>query len=113
MLTAYQRLMSMGYLTAGLINACIWLALFFFIDHSAEITILHYNIYFGPDGFGEWYRLLWLPGIGLGILIMNLALTPWLWRIDRFLSNVLAGGTIFSQLVLLCAAILLIQMNRV
>lgn len=112
-MTAYQRLVVTAYSIVILMNAAMWLAILVFIDRTQLITILHYNIYFGPDGFGSWYDLMILPGIGLVIALINFIMTTWLWRRDRFLAYVSTVGAVVTQVVLAIATALMILINRV
>ncbi|MBU4315416.1 hypothetical protein KJ673_03350 [Patescibacteria group bacterium] len=47
---------------------------------------LHYNIHFGVDLFGAWWRVLMPSMVGLAILIINSVLAVIYWRADRMLS---------------------------
>lgn len=110
-MTSFQRLFSIGLSGTLLCNAASWL-LVFLIDRSQPTVILHYNIYFGPDGFGSWPQLLFIPGIGLSIAALNFSLAGWLWWRDRFLSYVLAVLAGFVQIVLVVAMALIINANQ-
>jgi hypothetical protein len=111
-MTAYQRLVVIAYSIVLLANAATWLGILTLLDHSQVITILHYNIYFGPDGFGNWYELLWLPGIALGVAVLDFCLTTWLWRRDRFLATVATAGAVGTQVVTTVAVVLILMINR-
>lgn len=110
-MTSYQRLLLSGCLVVALLNAITWLIAILWFDHSATTVILHYNIYFGPDGFGSWYNLLTLPMLGTVIGGLDLALAVWLWSRDRFLSYVATVTAALVQAILLTAISLLIQLN--
>ncbi len=112
-MTTYQRLVTIAYSLVILVNAAMWLSIFVFLDRTQVITILHYNIYFGPDTFGNWYDLMILPGIGLAVAILDFALTSWVWKRDRYLAYVATVGAVATQLVLMVALILMILTNRV
>lgn len=111
-MTAYQRLVAIAYSLVILMNAAMWLSLLLLLDRTQVITILHYNIYFGPDTFGHWYELMILPGVGLAVAVIDFALTTWMWRRDRFLAYVATAGAVATQIVLLISVILMILTNR-
>lgn len=104
--------MTVGLSTAALCNAAIWLMIFFLVDRSVPTVILHYNIFFGPDGFGTWPELLVLPGIGAAVIALNYGAAAWLWQRDRFLTYVAASLALFVQAVLITATALVIAVNR-
>lgn len=112
-MTVYQRLVVTAYSIVFFANAAMWLGLMLLLDRTQSITILHYNIYFGPDVFGSWYELLILPVIGVVVAIIDFTLMAWLWRRDRFLSYVATAGAIAMQFILLVSTALMITINRV
>lgn len=110
-MTSYQRLFLSSGSVAGLLNVVSWLLAVLWFDRTTPTIILHYNIYFGPDGFGSWFDLLTIPGIGTIMIIVNIGLAIWLWRRDRFLSYVVMMAAVIVQAILLVAMALLIQLN--
>ena len=110
-MTSYQRLFLSSGSAAGLLNVASWILAGSWFDRTAPTVILHYNIYFGPDGFGSWFNLLTIPGIGTVMIILNIGLAIWLWRRDRFLSYVIMMTAVIVQVILLVAMALLIQVN--
>lgn len=111
-MTSFQRLLVVGLSLTLLVNAATWLLIFLLIDRSTPIVILHYNIFFGPDGFGTWSDLLILPGIGAVVAALNYGAAGWLWRQDRFLTYVAASLALFVQIILIVATALVIAVNR-
>ncbi|MBI4407833.1 MAG: hypothetical protein HY565_05050 [Candidatus Kerfeldbacteria bacterium] len=110
-MTSYQRLLLSGGSVAGLLNVASWLLAVLWFDRTAPTVILHYNIYFGPDGFGSWLDLLTMPGIGTVMIVINSGLAMWLWQRDRFLSYVMMITAVIVQAVILVAMLLLIKVN--
>ena len=72
---------------------------------------LHYNIYLGVDRFGDWKELFVLPGLGLGILFLNLVLQTFSFRHERLLAMLFGISTVFLELILLCAMGLIVLLN--
>ncbi len=111
-MTSFQRLLTVGLSLTLLCNAAIWLLIFFLVDRSTPTVITHYNIFFGPDGFGSWTDLLILPAIGGSVAALNYGVAGWLWRQDRFLTYVAASLALFVQIILVVATSLVIAVNR-
>ncbi|EKD76388.1 MAG: hypothetical protein ACD_43C00129G0001, partial [uncultured bacterium] len=90
-----------------------WLLTILYIPRIGDsILILHYNIYLGPDVFGNWYELLMLPGLGFVVTLINLGLGFWLLRRELFLAKLIAITSIPVQLVLGSALWLILSINR-
>ena len=47
---------------------------------------LHYNIHFGVDLFGAWWRVFMPSMVGLAILIVNFVLSAVYWKTRKMLS---------------------------
>ena len=72
---------------------------------------LHYNIYFGIDQFGPWYYVFFVPSLGLVLLIINLIFEVVFFRREEILSYFFAFATLFAELVLLVAVVLIVLLN--
>jgi len=72
---------------------------------------LHYNIYWGIDLFGQWYQSLILPILGLAILVINFILAIFLYSQKIMASYFFTISSVFVQLFLLIASILIILIN--
>lgn len=95
----------------ALLNAGSWALLYFTIHAQEDPIFLHYNIYFGVDLIGQWYRLYLMPLIGLAVAAVDTVLAAALYRRARALSYVLLGITVFLQLLLLLSVWLIIRQN--
>jgi hypothetical protein len=93
------------------VNVFIWIWLLWQIGPSPDPIFLHYNILFGVDYIGEWWRVLFLPIFGLLILLVNFLLGWLLFGRDKLLAYLLNAGALFCQLFLLVAACLLVFLN--
>lgn len=93
------------------VNVFIWVWLLWQIGPTSEPIFLHYNILFGVDYIGEWWRVLFLPIFGLLILLVNLVLGWVLYNRDKLFSYLLTVGALLCQLFLLVAACLLVFLN--
>ncbi len=92
-------------------NIIIWLILAFNIGSSLEIIPLHYNIYFGIDLIGPWYKVFIIPTIGVIILFINILLSYIIYKKDKTISYFLMGASSLSQFVLLIGAVFVILLN--
>lgn len=64
-----------------------WLLFLFRSINKSQLTVLHYNIYFGFDIVGNWQWLYIIPGISLALSIINLGLAFYLWNKQQFWSQ--------------------------
>jgi len=94
-----------------LVNIFVWFWLLWQIGPVSEPIFLHYNILFGVDYIGEWWRVLFLPLIGLIILLVNGILGWILYGKDKFLAQFLNCVSLFCQVFLLLTACILVFLN--
>jgi len=99
---------------AGLLYSSVFLNLFGWIyicikfSRTAEEIPLHYNTLFGVDSVGQWYKLLTIPLIGLGILGINSILAFYFYlRGKTNLTNLLLGVLLAVQIILLISILLI------
>lgn len=78
---------------------------------SGEQVFLHYNILYGVDYVGEWWRVLYLPLTGLVILVANACLGWFLFHKDKFVAYALNAVAVLCQVFLLIAVSLLVFLN--
>ncbi len=98
-------------LSSFIVNVATWLWLLWHIGPREDHIFLHYNVLFGVDLIGPWQHMLYLPGLGLLILLVN-ALVGWLFfRDDKFVSTIFNGISLICQLVILVVAQLIILLN--
>lgn len=93
------------------LNLAIWGWLFWNIRPQDQHIFLHYNILFGVDFLGEWWRVYALPAAGLLILLVNAILGWLLYAKDSFVATLLNVTAVLVQIVLLIAAWLLVFLN--
>lgn len=106
-----DRVNSIFLLTGIVFNIALWLYLSWKIKPTDELISLHYNIYFGIDLIGEWYRIYILSLSGLIIYFINLILSFILYKRGRIISYVILAITLFLQVTLLIAAIFIVRQN--
>ncbi len=96
---------------ALILNIANWSWLLWEIRPREESVFLHYNILFGVDLVGEWWKVLYLPMVGLLIILINVILGWILFGKDKFFAHTLNFISIFCQIFLLIASSLLIFLN--
>ena len=92
-------------------NAAIWTEIFWNIRPQEESIFLHYNILFGVDLFGPWWKALSLPLGGLLILFINTLIGWLLFDRDPFASYLSQAIAVLCQIFLIVAAFLLVFLN--
>ncbi|MFC1598302.1 hypothetical protein ACFL2M_02085 [Patescibacteria group bacterium] len=110
----FKRLGLPGQILLGaafLLNAAAWGLIFWKLPETADTVLLHYNIYFGVDLAGSWQELLWMPGSGLAVLLINVIVMLLSKHLDRLI--IIAGSiiTLFLEIMVLLATVLVILLN--
>lgn len=98
-----------------LLNLIIWAFLylnFWPLRETRGILPLHYNIYFGIDFVGEWYKIFIVPATGIFFIIINFLVADIVYLRDKVVSYFLAGAAIFIQMILGLAALAVIYLNQ-
>lgn len=93
------------------VNLLIWAWLAWNIRPQEAAIFLHYNVLFGVDLIGPWHRIFLVPLAGLSILIVNALIGWFLFSKDKFVSHVLNGVALLSQIFLVIVAALLVFLN--
>lgn len=72
---------------------------------------LHYNIIFGVDLVGSWWKILFLPLGGLAVIVVNYLLSLWLYNIDKIVARMLTMFCGVFLLFLSLAVYLIVDIN--
>lgn len=92
-------------------NIASWTLVLWKIPYRADTVILHYNIYFGVDLSGPWWRVCVLPGFGIAaILIHRFILRPY-DTAHPIMRTVSFAILLLIQLLLLLAIALIVPLN--
>lgn len=94
-----------------LLNIATWIWVIAKIKPQADPIFLHYNILFGVDYIGDWWRVYGLGATGSLILFINFLLGWFLFAQDKFISLVINAVSFLSNVFLLIAAALLVFLN--
>lgn len=98
-------------LGAILVQISAWWYLISNIRSDAGQIFLHYNIIFGVDLVGDWWRIYYLPLAGILVILLNYFFSFMLYSADKFLARLLCAWVLFFHLFLMIGAILLVRLN--
>jgi len=104
------------FLTFNILNLLMVIGLFgllyYMFGHGGEeFVVLHYNIYFGIDLVGEWYRVFNIAYLGLTIFLVNFILGGLVYLKEKIVANFLTLGTFFCLGLLSVASLLIVLIN--
>ena len=102
---------SVPLLGAILVQIFLWVYLIFNIHSEAGRIFLHYNIIFGVDLVGDWWRIYLLPLAGVSVILLNYFFSLILYSVDKFLARLMSGWVLFFHLFLMIGIILLVRLN--
>lgn len=106
-----SRPILLSSLSSFFLNVLIWLLLIFKTVVPEQNAILHYNVSTGVDWFGPTWHTLFLPAVGLVFFVLNTMISHWQWKHNPTASVIIMGTTIFLQLIILGAAIIVTLVN--
>ena len=95
---------------AGLLNLATWVLLLINVKPANDV-VLHYTLSFGVDWVGTWIQALYIPALGLTLLVMNVVIAFLFWQRQKFYSHFFLLLTPIFELFLFSAAIFLIIAN--
>ena len=90
-----------------LIQIFLWWYLIVNIRSDAGQIFLHYNIIFGVDLIGDWWRIYFLPLAGVLVIFLNYFFSLMLYSVDKFLARLMSFWVLFFHLFLALYFILL------
>lgn len=94
------------------LNIALFLFFYFFIKQNNIPIVLHYNVNWGVDYFGEIKNIFVLPKVGAIIFLLNGILALKLWGKNRILSYFLTTTTFLVQCFLIISGIALYLINK-
>ncbi len=97
--------------TSLILNLGLFLFFYIFIRQSNVPIVLHYNVDWGVDYFGEVKKIFTLPLIGILILIFNGILALRLWGRNKILAYFLVVSALLVEIFLIMAGIALYLIN--
>lgn len=76
----------------AVILACqlfMWIYTLLNIHPTVEQIFLHYNVIFGVDLVGDWWKIFYTSILGLVIALVNIGLSLWFYGRDRLFGRFL------------------------
>jgi len=92
-----------------IIIGAIWL--FWQTKPQDDYIFLHYNILFGVDLVGEWWKIIHLPITALIIFIINFIISWFIFSRDKFASRLINAVNLYCQIFIFIAILLIVFLN--
>lgn len=93
------------------INIITFLFIYYKIHPGNKTLALHYNVLVGVQWYGKGINLYFIPAIGFLYTLINFFLYRTFKKSNEFLPLIAIFITLFSQIILLSAAVFLSQVN--
>lgn len=106
-----NKFILINFIISIFLNFVLFFLIFLKIRPSSEPIALHYNIYLGIDLIGNWYKIYFLPLLGLIILLVNTLLAYYILKKERILAYFLVSASTFAQIILLVAGAIVVLLN--
>lgn len=81
------------------------------IRPTAEQIFLHYNVVFGVDLIGAWWKIYYLPLAGIMVIPLNYIMGLYFYGHDKLLARILTCFVVFFHVFLVIAAVLIVDKN--
>jgi hypothetical protein len=88
-----------------------WWYTFSRVHQSADPVFLHYNIIFGIDLIGEWWKLWFIPAFGTALFLINLIISYLSYGRDKIISRLVGITTVCLEIFILIGLLLIIGIN--
>ena len=89
----------------------MWSYAAIYVRPTADQVFLHYNVVFGVDLIGSWWKVLLAPVGGLVIFFINFLFSWYVYGEDKILARFLAFFAAGLNLFLLIAFYLVVGLN--
>ncbi|MBI4239592.1 hypothetical protein HY620_01235 [Candidatus Uhrbacteria bacterium] len=76
-----------------------------------EFISLHYKVFLGPDFYGPWQYIFFIPALLLIIMLLNYSFARRLYHFQRMSTYALSTASVFCQACALLATHLIITIN--
>ncbi len=81
--------------------------------YGRPVVPLHYNIHYGVDWTGAWWRIFLLPMMGVAFFAVNTAIALFFARRNAMLASVALCATAILALLLFAAMVFVVSLNVV
>ena len=99
------------FLFSAVVQGLLWWYIAVKIHPSAQPIFLHYNIIFGVDLLGEWWKIWYLPGGGLMIFFLNFILSFVWYGEDRLLARLLCAAAVLLEVLVGLGSYFIVGLN--
>ncbi|MDZ7799113.1 MAG: hypothetical protein U5L76_05965 [Patescibacteria group bacterium] len=106
-----NKIFLINFIISLILNLVVWLLLYMQFQPTQEPVILHYNIYFGIDLIGDWYKIFALPLFGFIIFFINFFFSIIIYHKEKILSYILIFSSSVIQIFLGLASLFIIFQN--
>lgn len=106
-----DRLILISGATGLTLNIILWILLLSKFGYSQEKIALHFNVVYGIDFVGGTNRVYQIAILGVLILIINLSLAKMIYGKERLFAYFLTLSGALVQIILLLAALSLLNLN--
>jgi hypothetical protein len=94
-----------------LIQIFLWWHLISNIQSDAGQIFLHYNIIFGVDLVGAWWKIYLIPLLGMAVILLNYFFSWMYYSVDKFLARLMSVWVLFFHIFLTVGIVLLVRLN--
>ena len=106
-----DRIFSIFFFVSIFLNILLWIFILWQIKPGADPVYLHYNIYFGIDLIGSYFRLYFMPLSGLIIFLLNAVISAIIYKQEKIISYFLIIISACTQVFLWVATVLIVLIN--
>lgn len=89
----------------------MWVYAALYVRPTADQIFLHYNVVFGVDLIGAWWKILAVPFGGFLIFLLNFSLSWYCYSDDKILARFLTFVATLLNLFLAVAFYLVVGLN--
>ncbi len=82
-----------------------------YVRATSDAVFLHYNVVFGVDLIGEWWKVFYIPMGALVMFVLNFGISWWIYGQDKTLSRFLTFIAAFLTIFLRLAFYLAVGLN--
>ena len=99
------------FLVSAVLQAVMWWYITSKVPPTNEQIFLHYNVMFGIDLVGDWWKIFFGPIAGVAVLLINYFLSFTLYSSNKFLARLLSVFTPCFQALLLIGVVIIVRLN--
>jgi len=106
-----DKLVFVPLIISGILQIFMWWYIFNHLKVGEAHYFLHYNIVFGVDLVGNWWRIIFMPITGLIFMLLNFGLAIYFYNHDKLMARLFTVATPLFQFFLSIAVYLIVDLN--